>query len=176
MSNTRKAKDVLLGKGKRPERTVAIYLRGDLVAAIEQAERELIAARDGWQRTKMSDVDPARDIAERLEAMREEMKASQVVLILRAIGAKQRSDLITAHQSTSPGMRFSADTLFPALVHASCVDPEFESPDEAAQFLDEIGSAQAAIVSNAAWELASDPLSVPFSVAASVLTQDSERK
>ena len=176
MSNTRKAKDVLLGKAKLPEKKVSVYLRGHLVSQIQDAERELATARDGWERTKLADADPAKPIAERIEALREEMKASEVVLTLRAIKPQRKSDLLAAHPPKDLRLRFDPDGFFPELVQACCVDPEFDSVEEVKQFFEEVGSAQADTVSDAAWSLVNDQVSVPFSVAASVLTQNSEQK
>lgn len=176
MSNTRKASDVLLGKGKPPQSTVAVYLRGDLVSAIEDAEREMEAARATWTRTKMADEDPGKPLAAKIEKLRAEMQDSEVVLTLRAIPRKQKSDLVTAHPSPEPSLLFEHDGFFTSLVQACCVDPTFDTAEQVGQFYDEIGAAQADLINTAAWKLVTDRVSIPFSVAASVLIQDSEPK
>lgn len=158
----RKAKDVLLGQAKLPERTATVYLRGDLVARVEEAERER-AALAGWSQQKMSDVDPAKAVTARIEKLRREMADSQVTFTLRALPRQAWSDLITSHPSKDPLLRFAPDTFFPALVHLSCVDPQFDAVDEVNDFFDQISQGQRQVVEDAAWQVNAGTVDVPFS-------------
>lgn len=158
----RKAKDVLLGQAKLPERTVAVYLRGDLVGQVEELERER-AQLAGWSQQNLGDVDPTLAITAKIEKIRRQMADSRVVFTLRALPRKAWSDLITAHPSTDPLLRFDPATFFPALVHLSCVDPQFDTVDEVNDFFDQISQGQRQSVEDCSWQVNAGTVDVPFS-------------
>jgi hypothetical protein len=170
----------LLSQARRPERTVPLCLRGDLQAEVEDLERQLrqaeLAVAD-----KLSDGAEAHTLAERIEAIREEMKDSTVVFRLRALPRKAYSDLVSAHPAdgddeVDQAFGFGASTFFPALIQASAVEPELE-PEQWDSLLDDtLTSRQFDELVDAVLALNRRPVDVPFSHAASRILQQSEPK
>jgi hypothetical protein len=125
--------DRVLAETVPPETTVPICLRGDLVAAKEEAERQLVVLR---QRNPDPTVGEGGEIlaaAERVQHLEEECAAAAVTFRFRGIGRRAHSDLEAQHPPTpeqqaegeEQGIRYRWNpTSFPAaLVAASCVEP-----------------------------------------------------
>lgn len=164
--------DALLAQARLPERTVALCLRGDLQARFEELERQLAAAQ-AQPAEKLTDAGRARQLAEQMEALRGEMSDSTMVFTLRALPRSGWISLLTAHPAKDKEDEFDAETLEPALIRASIVDPVLT--DEQWARLDEtLTSAQYGELSGTAWELNRRPVDVPFSPAASRMLQASE--
>lgn len=156
----------IIGKAKPAERTVALCLAGDLNAEVEDLERDL--ARVG-EVTSMADGGGRRVIAEQIETVRGKMRESEVVFRFRAISPKAWSDLITAHPATSEDRAFNTDTFPPALIAACGVDPVFDGPAQVGELFEVLNQGQRDELFDCAWRVNRESVSVPFSVAASVL-------
>jgi hypothetical protein len=80
-----------IANAKLPRLTVPICLRGDLVAEIELLDRELVAAGSSPS-TGMEDGARLRELAERIEALRTEMRedGNNHDFILQALPAPSR--------------------------------------------------------------------------------------
>jgi hypothetical protein len=81
---------------KRPETRVLFCLDGDLKAAHEAAEAEFNAARS----QSLADArlnDPAKDLAKKVNAIEEEMKAATVSFLVRGMKRGDWNDLVAAH-------------------------------------------------------------------------------
>jgi hypothetical protein len=79
----------MLNGARLPERTVPICLRGDLVAEHEELERQLEEAN-----RRASDSlagNGAGELADRIEALQEEMRAATVTFRVRALPKPARS-------------------------------------------------------------------------------------
>jgi hypothetical protein len=76
---------------RRAERMVPIPMRGDLAAQCEQLERELqdLELDTSGPGASLGGNPQAREIAERIEALREEMRDSILVFTLRALPARR---------------------------------------------------------------------------------------
>lgn len=159
-------KDVL-AKAKKREHTVLICLAGDVAAEVERLEAELAAASD-WQAESIADRHPGVVIAERIAEARERMKAAEVPFTFRALGAKAWSDLVAAHPGKIEGEPWDAETLAPALVSASAVDPEM-TPDDVDELFETLNLAQRQQLIDAAWHVNGEATSIPFSLRASAI-------
>lgn len=170
----------LLADARRPERTVALCLRGDLQAEVEELERQLEEAAEA-PGDKLSDGGAARALAEQIEAMRTEMKGSTVTFRLRALSRKAFADLVAKHPPAAgdekgQSLGYDADSFFPALVAASAVEPELTGAQWDALLDDTLTSRQFGDLADAAMALNRRPVDVPFSFAASRTLRASEPK
>lgn len=159
----------LLDSAALPEKTVEVCLRGDLVAQVEDAERELRDVRTNAQ--TMADRGAARVLAERIQALREEMQSSSVVFRLRGLTRQGWTALLTEHpprpgEQTDKTLGYNTDTFFPALIRACLVEPELN--DEQWEQLDAVMSAaQFDDLADAALAASRRKVDIPFSFAAS---------
>lgn len=168
--------DTALASAKRPERTVALCLRGDLVAEVEELERQLHAVRQEEQ-TSLAGNPKARELAERIEALRGEMKDSTATLRLRGLSNPEWVALIREHEprdgnKDDEAIGYNAEAFFPALVKSCLVGVSDEQFDRLYAL---ISAGQFDELLNAAMDVSRRKVSVPKSFAASaVLQQTSE--
>ncbi len=123
-----------LNNAKPHTRTVEICLRGDLVGEIERLDRELVGASKAPS-SGMEDGANLREIAERIEALREEMAAddNSHTFVLRALPGPKYRALKAEHPPRLDDdgrvddrdriLGANIDTLAEPLVRASIVDP-----------------------------------------------------
>lgn len=168
----------LIAAARLPERTVSLCLRGDLVAELERLDRELAELdRPGRVVTDSLAGDGRRGLAERIEALREEMRASTVSFVLRALPRRRWSALLAEHpprdgDEGDKAMGINSESLFAALIGESIVSPTL-SADELDTLLDAISSAQYDELANAAWSLNRRSVDIPFSPTASRILRSS---
>lgn len=176
MSNKTKTKTLKekLAAAKLPEKTVPICLRGDLQAEFEELERQLSEAEK-----KAGDSlagSGARAIAQKIEALREQMLEHTVEFRLRAMPRPKWKAFVAEHpprkaedgsvDERDKWMGINTDTFFDVLVRASIVDPQLDDDDWAT--LDaNLTDRQFDQLSDAAWGLNRREVDVPFSRAAS---------
>lgn len=163
----------LLAEARLPESTIEICLRGDLVAEHEQAERDLEQAEKAT--TDSLAGNGTAEIAERIEALEAEMRASVYTFRLRALPKPRWRALCAEHPprrdedgsilpEDRPGV--NAETFFDAIIRACLVDPEL-TDDEWAQLADALTDRQFDDLFDAAWGLNRREVDIPFSRAAS---------
>jgi hypothetical protein len=121
--------DAMLVAASLPEKTVELCLRGDLVARIEDLERDLRTALTN-QHT-MADRAKSRKVAEQIEAVRTEMHDSAVVFRFRGLNRRAWVDLLAEHEPRKDNAEdaewgYNTDTFFPALLRACLIDPEVD--------------------------------------------------
>lgn len=159
----------LLDQAALPEKTVEICLRGDLVAEVEDLERQLRDLRTNTQ--TMADRGEARRLAEKIEAVRGDMQAASVVFLLRGLNRHGWRTLMAAHpprdgEQADQTVGYNIDEFWPALVRACIVTPEID--DAQWQQLDEVlSSAQFDQLADAAMAVCRRKVDVPFSFASS---------
>ena len=119
-----------------PEKTVRICLRGDLVADKETAEEVLATSRRKNPAPDIGDEDAVEQmrLAETIQRLEAECERSSVTFRFRGLGRRKHSDLVAAHPPTEEqaaelakvGMSamVNSESFPPALVAASCVEPE----------------------------------------------------
>lgn len=168
----------LLTEARLPERTVPICLRGDLVAELEEIERQL---EDVNRRPADSLAGTGSgELIDRIEALQDEMRASTVTFRLRALPKPQWRALLAEHPprrdaqdnplQDDAAAGVNLDTFFDAIIRACLVDPPVD--DEMwALMAGENGrltDRQLGRLSDAAWEVNRGDVNVPFSRAASL--------
>jgi hypothetical protein len=173
----------MLGEAKRPERSVPLCLRGDLVADFEQVERELEAAQK-----KSSDSLAGGGIAklvDQLDALTEQMRDHTYDVRLRAMPKPEFRALVAAHpprraEDSSEIVErdryvgVNSETFFDALIRACVVDPELDDAEWKTLLEETLTDKQFDALSDAAWYLNRGDVDIPFSRAASRLKQASE--
>jgi hypothetical protein len=167
----------LLGEAKLPERTVPVCLRGDLAADHEAAERELEQA----QRTAANSLagNGAAAIAERVEALEEQMREHTYDFRLRAMKRHDFRAFMAAHppREDEQGKKEDAawgvnrETFFPALIRVSVVDPELDAAEWTDLLDNRLTDYQFQELAVTAWALNAREVDIPFSRAASRLRQ-----
>lgn len=162
----------LLAQARRPERTVPVCLRGDLQAEFEQLDRQLDEAVRRPQ-TKLVDDNGAPAIAARIEALRAEMAEATVEFRLRALPRPQWRDLQGKHVKEDGSV--NVETMASPLIRACTVAPELTDEQWDTLLSDSLTDGQYEALFEACWMLNKRPVDVPFSRAASLLTQGSEQ-
>lgn len=175
-------------KAARPETTVHVCLRGDLLAEVKRLETELEvlqgeASRPSNPRDERigsagGSLALQRQLAEQIETVRAEMQAASVPFRFRGMSKPQWDALMVKHQprrddTVDRNVGFNRAGLFPELVRATLVDPEVGSDDEWQQLLDVLSAGQFEALVSAAYSASAEAVEVPFSAAASVTLQAS---
>ena len=162
--------EALLKRAKPRETTVAVYLAGDLVADIERLERQLAdAGGTQWQADSLASKNPAVVIADKIEAARKRLKASEEEFRFRALSDDQWSDLLAAHPPKDPEKNlFDPDTFPRALIAACCIDPVM-SPEQVDRLFAVLNQAQRNEIFDGAYGVNTEGTAVPFSLNASAI-------
>lgn len=173
-----------IANAKLPELTVPICLRGDLVAEIEQADRELVNA-GASPSTGMEDGARLRELAERIEALRDEMRQDDAnhTFVLRALPGNVYRALKAQHPprldedgdvvASDRVLGANIDTLAEPLLRACCIDPVLD--DATWKSVEPIlTDGQYDQLANAALRVNQGLVTVPFSRAASRVMRSTE--
>lgn len=175
----------MLAGAKLPEKTVDVCLRGDLAADHEAAEAALAEAeKNAVTVDSLDGGGHLGELAERLEALEEEMRGHTYPFRLRALPKPRWRALVAEHQprrdddgDVLDADRFlgvNAETFFEAIIKACVVDPELDEDDWRLLLGEKLTDAQFDKLSDAAWGLNRRDVDVPFSRAASRLKKASE--
>lgn len=167
----------MLAAAKRSRRSVPICLRGDLVAEFEQLQRQLEEAeRQGLAAGGIEEVPAAQQLAERIEALREQMQASTYPFVVEALPGPAYRTLKAAHPprqgedgeivDDDKFLDANYDTFLLPLFRASLVDPVLDDAgwDETDAALSD---GQYNQLLSAALQVNRGGVDVPFSPAAS---------
>jgi hypothetical protein len=147
------------------EITVPLVLAGALQGEYEALERQLSDAAALVGQSLAGS--PRTRIAERMEALREEMAAHLVEFRFRALSPQAWSDLLAAHPADKPEMLFDPDTLFPAAIAACAVEPAM-TVDQYRRLAEKLSAGQQGVLQQALWDLNTAAVqAVPFSLLAS---------
>jgi hypothetical protein len=157
----------ILAKARPREHTIRICLAGDVAAEVERLEAEL-AATQSWVQQSIAEAHPGIEIAEEIAAARERMREAEVAFTFRALGAKAWSDLVAQHPSEKEEEAWDDESLAPALVAASAVDPVM-TPEDVAALFEQINMGQRQELIQAAWTVNGEATSVPFALHASAI-------
>ncbi len=163
----------ILAAAKPRERSVELCLRGDLMAQMQDLQRQLIQAQAQEQATGGGSLDggEAHAIAEQIRELEDEMRAHSIDVKFRALPRRKWRALIAEHppredDETDRALGLNGDTFFDAAIRACAVDPVFDQADWDA--LDAVLSdAEWNTLSNAAWAVNARDVNVPFSQRAS---------
>lgn len=163
-----------LAAAQLPERTVSICLRADLADDFEALETRLADVQaKARQDPRLNSGGEARQIAEEMEALREEMRDSSIDVKLRALPRKAWAALGKKHPPRSGNeddtvAGYNMDTFFDAAVRACWVEPADFEPADITDLLDNrTTAAQYNELVNTVLALNIRKVSVPFSQRAS---------
>lgn len=181
----------LIRASRRPEATVPICLRGDLVARFEELDTQLAAVAGTVVDKRLNGPAEGRRIAEQMAALQEEMRESTVPFRLRALLPSRWAALAAEHQPrkdadgrmvAEDALGVNAQTFFAALIRASVVSPDLDDADweillgtqDDGTAVEEDGGGgltdgQVDALGGAAWRLNRREVDIPFSRAASAI-------
>jgi hypothetical protein len=164
----------IVASATRAERSATICVAGHLNTELVALDRELATATMESKLTgTLAEGDERKAIAERIEALREQMKAHEHTFTFRALPDKAWSDLTAAHPPREGKPEAVNLVTFPfACVVASLVAINDVATTATADDLHELWSeklneGQRDELFTAAWEANTGKVSVPFSVLAS---------
>jgi uncharacterized small protein (DUF1192 family) len=162
----------LIRGARRPEATVPLCLRADLVAEYERVQAEHASAQNAAGDSLAGAGGGVKALDERLAALRDEMTASTLTLTLRALPSHRYQRLLDAHPPrTTDGiieprdrLGFNTDTFFLALARACVVAPELDDEDWAGLVGDDgtLTDGQVSKLCNAAFGLNRKDVDLPF--------------
>jgi len=157
----------LLAGLRRAERTVPLCMAGDLLARLQDLQRQLDeATQERKANASLASGSRTREIADEIEAVRVEMAAHTIVFRLRALRGAAFRDLQLAHPPREDVARdvragFNELTFADALIRACVVDPVLDAEDWAQ--LDELSDAQWQVLAGAAYAVNAADVDIPFS-------------
>lgn len=165
---------VLLAAAQLPEKIVDLCLRPDLVAQLEDVDRQFAALDEPGQDARLTSGADRRRLGEQAQALREQMRGSTVVFRLRALPRRQWDALMKAHPprpdvDVDTRLGYNADTFYDELIRVSTVEPSLTS-EQWTTLLDTLTTAQWQALAATAQGLNLRKVDVPFSRAASHLT------
>jgi hypothetical protein len=167
--------DILAGV-KLPQRTIPLCLRGDLQAEFEDLERQLRQA-EATDDDSLAGGGTARELAELIEAVRQQMAEHTTVFRFESLTARGYSDLLTQHQPTEAqkreGATLNGETFPTALIAACAIDPKM-TPAQAKRLSEAVTHLQWEDLFNCALACNRQAVDVPFSLSASAIRASSE--
>ena len=175
--------DAWIDSAQLAERTLPLCLRGDLVARFEELDRQREIA-DEARGDSLASGSPAREIAEQMEALRVQMRASTKMVVVRALPRKKWVALCEQHppRRDDDGNVLVADratgvnneTFWDPAIKACWVSPEL-TPAQFKRLLDEkVSDRQYDQLATLVFAVNNGDVDIPFSPAASRLIRPSE--
>lgn len=160
--------DDILGKVRPPERTVELCLRGDLVVELERLEADLDSLEDDGSLAGTSTQ--ARQIAEQIERLREEMRDATVTFKFRGLPYAEYSKLMKQHppRKDTDDIDVNWATFPSAIIQACCVDPALDT-DGVDKLADALTHAQWDRLFGAAYAVNRTTVDIPKSGRASAI-------
>lgn len=177
----------LIAGARRPERVVPISMRLDLAAECEQLEHRLreLQAEAGSPSASLAGNPQAREVAERIEALRAEMQESVIEFRLRALPSKRSKgaqptwdQLKDSHPPREGNAKdkdngVNMDAFNEELLRLSIVDPELDHDDYEA-LLEALTDGTFNVLIGNCYAVNQGDTEVPFSFAASQTLRSSE--
>jgi hypothetical protein len=167
----------VLARAKVPVRAVSICLDADLQAEHDELSARLeVINRDN--NGKMAGRGEAREVADRILELEEQMRASEVTFKFRGLtkaGLKKITDRFPPPDPNPNRVTWDVEAGAFALIAASAVDPAMSEAD-AKKLLDVVSQGHADRMVGAAWLASTGSTQVPFSARASELTGGSGSK
>lgn len=160
-----------LATAQLPEKTVQVCLRGDLQAEFETLDRKL---REELNRPNdsLAGNSTARELAEQVEALRQQMTDHTVTFRMRAIPRRAWTKLVAAHpprddNQADRNLGVNEETFTGELIKACTVEPELTAQQWDTLLDERITEHQFQQMFGTAWALNAREVAVPFSHAAS---------
>lgn len=139
---------------RAPKAQATVCARADLAAEFDalMAEYEQAKADDRRDSGTAADEPKAPKLADRLLALREEMRDSNVTFVFQGLGRLREQELIDAHPPTAeqkkaiPELQINPDAYQVALFQAACIEPDGMTVENWQQIYDEWTSGQVAVL------------------------------
>ncbi len=160
-------------KASRPTQVVTLVLDGEALGDVQELERRLAEAP---LPTSLAEQSPQSKYREQIEAAQQRAEESKVPFRLRALsGAEWMSFTAVSQPQKQPD---ETDDAFQGrwfafvceMVARTSVDPVM-TPEQVHELVDHLPASSWDALAEAAWELNTRKVTVPFSAAASALTQ-----
>jgi hypothetical protein len=172
----------LKAKVRRPEKSVALCLAGDLQVTFEDLERELAQAREKPASGTLAGGNAgATAIAKQIQALQAEMREHNEVFRFRGLTRREYSDLVAKNPPTeeqleeNPNADVDWEKFGVALIAACCVSHPMSEAD-AGELVDILTAAQYGALYQAASAVNVLGLDIPNSFTASAVLASSKRK
>lgn len=158
-----------------PTTSVRICVAGDLSAQFEELEAQLAEAKN-WKPDSLGDASPTRDLAQRMETLREQMREHEHTFTFRGLSTRAWSDLVAHHPPRDDkDEAWNLETLPVALIAACAVDPEM-SVEQAERLCDRLSQGQWDELFSTAYRITVRKTDIPFSSLAYGILHDTEQK
>ena len=124
-----KSIDEFLGAAKAPRLSVPINVRADLLARHAELKAKLDQAqREDLRNIGITGGKAAPAVEEEIAELEDEMADSEMVFVFEGLGHREYVKLLTQHppskRDKAANLDFNETTFPPALIAASCVEPE----------------------------------------------------
>jgi hypothetical protein len=169
--------DAIIDGAQPYQRSIALCLRGDLVAeyeALDQAREE--AEKDALVDSLAAGGGTAAILAQ-MDALRAQMKASTITVVMRAMTSRDFLKLCKMHpvrrddddkpNPADVGLGVNTDTIWDPLIRACWVSPTIDKARMKRLLDEKLSHSQYSQLANLAWMVNRDEVDVPFSYAAS---------
>lgn len=123
--DVKKVRALIQGR-TRPEWTVPICMRGDLVAAMLELDRQLVQIKNENPTQMLVGNAKARQIGEQMAAVRAEAEEHTITVRLRGMEKKDWKDLVAKHPPEDPSQQF-APSIYNDAIPASIIEPELDA-------------------------------------------------
>lgn len=167
----------IIDAAQRPRRSIALCLRGDLVAEYEDLDRQREEAEKTDTGDSLASGSGTAVIAARMDAVREEMKASTILVAMEAMTRRDFLKLCSLHpvrrdEDGTPnrediGLGVNVETIWGPLIRACWVDPVVDKARLTKLLDDKLSDSQYNGLANLAWLVNRGDVDIPFSYAAS---------
>lgn len=165
--------DEVIAGAKLPERTIPLCLRGDLQAEWEDLQRKLTVEQENTADESLAGNPKVRELADRMEAIGQEMAAHEVVFRFKGLGAKTYSDLIAANMAPEDKREESHEGLdwstYPTALIAACAIDPVMTVEQAEKLSEAVTNRQWDDMFQTALACNRSQVSIPFSLSASAI-------
>lgn len=149
----------VLGKVKRPVRSVRVCLDGDLWARHDELAQEIDALRQ-QNPGKMGEAAGVAELSKELREVEAAMRAAEVEFKFQGISLYRRDEIIAKYPSKD-GRGWDTTAGAHELLSAAAVEPAMDA-DEAKQLVETLASAATSKLFNCAWAATEGSSDVPF--------------
>lgn len=168
--------DEILGAVELPENSVELVLKASLQAQFDQLNRQLEVASEKSNKATLAGSPEVVELAELVEAVREEMRQNTVTIRLRALPKRAWQSLIDQHparEGVDPS-DYNSETFPVAALSACAVEPKI-SPEKAGMLIDRVSAGQWSSLWTAVVGLNVYEVDIPFSSRASAVLRASPK-
>jgi hypothetical protein len=156
----------VLGRAKRPVRSVRVCLDGELWARHDELSQEIDRFRQEAGPGKMGEPSPVADLVKERMLVEQRMREAEVEFQFRGLSSYARDEIIARFPAKAGRGTWDTTAGAHALFAAAAVQPAM-TEDEAKELIEAIDHGATAKLFNCAWEATEGSADIPFSVRAS---------